>query len=207
MWARSGLGRDDTLLFRVVRDDGRNRSLVRLDRQRVRLVLGIVMKGVGRLDAASSARSLSTMPLSMMGAPASTFTPPRRRGSKARYALMARAFRPALSFGRSGGCTSPAEVTVVMPPCIVLSIQPISFSWGVTSRRTPGAPGCGSAGARRRSAWCRSACWAARCRADQRGACASMRIEAYQAARLLMSSSVRLRVITVITSCFRAPLR
>ena len=47
MWARSDLGRDDTLLFRVVRDDGRNRSFVRLDRQRVRLVLGIVMKGGG----------------------------------------------------------------------------------------------------------------------------------------------------------------
>ena len=81
------------------------------------------------------------MPLSMMGAPVSTFTPPGRRGSKARYALMARAFRPAMSFGRSGGCTSPAEIIVVMPPCIVLSIQPIWFSWGGDQSPNTGCTG------------------------------------------------------------------
>ena len=41
-WARSSLGQDDALLFRIFRNDGGHRSFVRLDRQRVRLVIGAI---------------------------------------------------------------------------------------------------------------------------------------------------------------------
>ncbi len=76
------------------------------------------------------------MPFSMMGAPASTFTPPGRKLSKARCAVMASAFSPTMSFGRPGRCTSPADTIVVTPPFIVLSIQPSWFWRGVQSPNT-----------------------------------------------------------------------
>jgi hypothetical protein len=76
------------------------------------------------------------MPFSMIGAPASTFTPPGRKLSKARCAVIASAFRPTMSFGRPGRCTSPALTIVVTPPCIVLSIQPSWFCRGVQSPKT-----------------------------------------------------------------------
>ena len=72
-----------------------------------------------RRPAASSLKSLSTMPFSITGAPASTLTPPGRKLSKARCAVIASAFRPTMSFGRPGRCTSPAEIIVVTPPFIV----------------------------------------------------------------------------------------
>ena len=76
------------------------------------------------------------MPFSMTGAPASTFTPPGRKLSKARCAVMASAFRPTMSLGRPGRCTSPAEIMVVTPPFMVESIQP-SWLWrGVQSPNT-----------------------------------------------------------------------
>ena len=76
------------------------------------------------------------MPFSMMGAPASTLTPPGRKLSKARCAVMASAFRPTMSLGRPGRCTSPAEIMVVTPPFMVESIQPSWFWRGVQSPKT-----------------------------------------------------------------------
>src|SRR6218665_229657 len=76
------------------------------------------------------------MPFSMTGAPASTFTPPGRKLSKGGWGVMANAFRPTMSLGRPGRCTSPAEIMVVTPPCMVESIQPI-WPWrGVQSPNT-----------------------------------------------------------------------
>src|SRR5574337_96808 len=86
--------------------------------------------------SASSLKSCSAIPFSMTGAPASTLTPPGRKLSKARCAVMARALRPTMSLGRPGRCTSPAEIMVVTPPCRVESIQPI-WPWrGVQSPKT-----------------------------------------------------------------------
>ncbi len=73
--------------------------------------------------AASSAKSCSSMPCSITGAPASTFTPEGRKFSYQRCAAIAIALRPTISFGRPGMCTSPAEISVVTPPCRVESIQ------------------------------------------------------------------------------------
>ncbi len=76
------------------------------------------------------------MPFSSTGAPAITFTPAGRKLWKARCAVMASAFRPTMSFGRPGRCTSPAEIIVVTPPFSVESIQP-SWLWrGVQSPNT-----------------------------------------------------------------------
>ena len=79
--------------------------------------------------AASSAKSCSTMPFSITGAPASTLTPPptpaARMPSNARCAVIASALTPTMSLGRPGRCTSPAEIIVVTPPCRHDSIQPI----------------------------------------------------------------------------------
>jgi len=75
--------------------------------------------------SAMSLKSCSVIPFSMTGAPASTLTPPGRKLSKARWAVIASAFRPTMSLGRPGRWTSPAEIIVVTPPFIVESIQPI----------------------------------------------------------------------------------
>ena len=76
------------------------------------------------------------MPCSITGAPASTLTPPGRKLSNARCAVMASAFSPTMSLGRPGRCTSPAEIIVVTPPFIVESIQPSWFWRGVQSPNT-----------------------------------------------------------------------
>src|SRR5512145_1407721 len=86
--------------------------------------------------SASSRKSASVMPFSSTGAPASTFTPPGRKLWNARCAVIASAFRPTMSFGRPGRCTSPAEIMVVTPPLSVESIQPSWFCRGVQSPNT-----------------------------------------------------------------------
>ena len=90
--------------------------------------------------AAISAKSLSVIPFSITGAPASTFTPPptpaARIPSNARCAVIASAFTPVTSLGRPGRCTSPAEIIVVTPPFMHDSIQPSWFCRGVQSPNT-----------------------------------------------------------------------
>ena len=86
--------------------------------------------------AARSMKSCSSMPCSITGAPACTFTPFGRKFSNARWLETARALRPTMSRGRPGMCTSPAEIIVVTPPLRELSIQ---WSWlwrGVQSPAT-----------------------------------------------------------------------
>ena len=51
-------------------------------------------------------------------------------------AVIAKAFRPTISFGRPGKCTSPAEIIVVTPPFMVDSIHPNWFCRGVQSPKT-----------------------------------------------------------------------
>src|SRR6266478_4009190 len=86
--------------------------------------------------SASERKSSSTIPCSITGAPAKTFTPLGRSAANARCAVIAIAFTPTTSFGRPGMCTSPAEIIVVTPPCRQLSIQPIWFWRGVQSPAT-----------------------------------------------------------------------
>ena len=76
------------------------------------------------------------MPFSITGAPACTFTPPGRKPSKARCAVMASALTPTTSLGRPGRCTSPAEIMVVTPPWRKLSIQLSCCCRGVQSPNT-----------------------------------------------------------------------
>ena len=85
---------------------------------------------------ASSAKSCSSMPFSITGAPACTLTPPGRNASKLRCAVIASAFRPTMSLGRPGRCTSPAEIMVVTPPLRNESIQPSWLCRGVQSPNT-----------------------------------------------------------------------
>ena len=86
--------------------------------------------------AASSWKSCSSMPGSITGAPAWTFTPLARKFENVRCAAIASAFSPTMSRGRPGVCTSPAETMVVTPPCRQESIQPSWFCRGVQSPAT-----------------------------------------------------------------------
>ena len=72
----------------------------------------------------------------MITDPPSTFTPPGRTLRQERSAAIASALTPAASAGRPGRCTSDADIIMVTPPCIELSIQP-SMPWrGVQSPKT-----------------------------------------------------------------------
>lgn len=97
-------------------------------------------------DAGVEARSLkscSTMPFSITGAPASTFTPPGRSCRTPRCAAQGLPGPPRLC-GRPGRCTSPAEIMVVTPP-FRRSIRSSRAGFAAaSSRRTPGARGCRS---------------------------------------------------------------
>ena len=67
--------------------------------------------------------------------------PSRRRGgrlTKVRCAVMASAFRPTMSRGRPGVCTSPAEIMVVTPPFSV-RVDPAELA---LARRPVAATGC-----------------------------------------------------------------
>src|SRR6202046_706191 len=85
---------------------------------------------------ASSSKSCSSIPGSITGAPACTFTPLARKFEKQRCAVIAIALSPTMSRGRPGVWTSPADTIVVTPPCRQESIQ---LSWlcrGVQSPAT-----------------------------------------------------------------------
>ncbi len=86
--------------------------------------------------SASSLKSFSSRPCSRMRAPARTFMPVGEKFAKARCAVIASALTPITSRGRPGRCTSPAETSVVTPPCSVESIQPSWFWRGVQSPMT-----------------------------------------------------------------------
>ena len=86
--------------------------------------------------SARNRKSSSSIPVSRIGAPAWTLTPPGGKDEKARCAVMPRATTPLGSRGRPGRWTSPAEIIVVTPPCMVESIQ-LSWFWrGVQSPNT-----------------------------------------------------------------------
>jgi hypothetical protein len=86
--------------------------------------------------AAISAKSASVSPISRMGAPASTLTPPGRKFAQALAATMASALSPTMSLGRPGRCTSPAEIAVVTPPFSAESRKSVVRWRGVKSPKT-----------------------------------------------------------------------